>query len=332
MTGCFRLVSRWGSAMALLAAGSTLRAEDVPLSLAQALELAGQHNPEILARRARTQAETARAEAVQRTRWPRLVLSSGWSRTNTPSMVFAEKLNAGDFGQSDFAIDQLNSPDALSHLTTSLAAEVPLDVFGRVKAHADSESAALQASSALLDESLQDLRLRVVEAYRRAALARGVTDVAERALASARAREADVEARAAEGASLPADLLRVRARRRQREADLAERHADADIALATLSHVMGADPASSYVPTERPAPPLPPDGDMAAWTSRAVAGATVVASGHDSLSGTDLGGPRRRALELAGPGGLGAGPGRPQRLVRRPSVGRVRSADAMEPV
>jgi outer membrane protein len=267
----FRVGCRLLAGVVLAASPAPLRALELPLTLAQALELAGQHNPEILAQRARAQAETARAEGTRRTNWPRLALSSGWSRSNTPSTVFAEKLNAGNFTQSDFAIDQLNSPDALSHLTTSLVAEVPLDIFGKVKAHAAAESSAVQASGARLDESLQDLRLRVVEAYRRAALAGRVSEVAERALAGARSREADVEARAREGAALTADLLRVRARRRQREADLAERRADAQIALATLSRALGADPTSSYVPTELPSAPPAPDSDMAAWISRALA-------------------------------------------------------------
>jgi outer membrane protein len=265
-TQCFFMINL------LVASPSLLRAADVPLSLAEALELAGQHNPELLAQRARAEAEAARADAVTKTKWPRLALSSGWSRTNTPSMVFAEKLNAGNFTQGDFAIDQLNSPDALSHLTTSLAAEVPLDLFGKVKAHASAESSAAQASGARLEESLQDLRLRVVEAYRRAALAGRVSEVAERALAGARSREADVEARAKEGSALTADLLRVRARRRQREADLAERRADAQIALATLSRALGAEEASSFVPTELPSAPQPHDADMAAWIARALAG------------------------------------------------------------
>ena len=123
--------------IALVAWAPALSADEVPLSLAQALDLAPQQNPEILAQKARTEAEAARAQAVKKTNWPRLSLASGWSRTNTPAMVFAEKLNAGDFVQDDFAIDRLNSPDALSHLTTTLAAEMPLDVSGKVRARAD---------------------------------------------------------------------------------------------------------------------------------------------------------------------------------------------------
>jgi outer membrane protein TolC len=262
-----------------------LSADEVPLSLAQALDLAPQQNPEILAQKARTEAEAARAQAVKKTNWPRLSLASGWSRTNTPAMVFAEKLNAGDFAQDDFAIDRLNSPDALSHLTTTLAAEMPLDVSGKVKARAEAQSSAEQASGATLDESVQDLRLRVVEAYRRAALAQRVTEVADDALASARAREADVEARVGEGAALRADLLRVRARRRQREAERAERRADAQVAVAMLSRVLGADSTVSYRPTELPSvpPPLPNDG--ASWVLRALAERPRLRAASDRLQG-----------------------------------------------
>jgi outer membrane protein TolC len=257
--------------IAVVAFASALCAEEVPLSLAQALDLARKQNPEILAQRARTDAEAARAQAIKKTNWPRLSLSSGWSRTDTPAAVFAEKLNAGDFAQDDFAIDRLNSPDALSHLTTTLAAEMPIDVAGKVKARAEAQTAAEQASSAAFDESLQDLRLRVVETYRRAALAQRVIQVAETALASSRSLEADVEARVGEGATLRADLLRVRARRRQREAELAERRADAQIAVAMLSRALGADPTVSYLPTEFPAAPPPLEEDGPSLLLRAVA-------------------------------------------------------------
>lgn len=265
-----RAARHLAAGLALTVWAVPLGAQEVSLSLAQALDLAEQHNPEILAQRARTEAEAARAQAVNRTRWPRLSLTSGWSRSDTPALVFAQKLNAGDFTQDDFAIDRLNAPDALSHLTTTLVAEVPVDAFGSVKARAEAQSSSGRAAEEQADESVQDLRLRVVEAYRRAALAQRVVDVAERALAGARAREADMEARVGEGASLRADLLRVRTRRRQREADLAERRADREVALAMLSRALGTDPTVSYRPTELASVPPPLEGDAPSWQSRAL--------------------------------------------------------------
>jgi outer membrane protein TolC len=244
---------------------------EIPVSLADALRLAAERNPEILARRARTEAEVARAEGVDRASWPRLAVLAGWSRTDTPSMVFAEKLNAGEFAAEDFAIERLNAPDALSHLTTTVAAEWPLDVFGRTRARARAQSSGALVAGSAADESLQELRLGVVEAYRRAAVARRMVEVTDRRLAGARAREADVEARVGEGAALRADLLRVRARRRQREADLADRRADEQTAAAVLARALGAPGDVSYRPTEMPSAPSPLEDDLAAWTSRALA-------------------------------------------------------------
>jgi outer membrane protein len=267
-----RVATEWAgfALLTLMASAVPLGAQEVPLSLAQALDLAERHNPEVLARRARTEAEATRAQAVKRTSWPRLSLASGWSRSDTPALVFAQKLNAGDFTQDDFAIDRLNSPAALSHLTTTLVAEVPVDAFGSIKARAEAQSSSGRAEKEQADESVQDLRLRVVEAYRRAALAQRVVEVGERALAGARAREADMEARVDEGASLRSDLLRVRARRRQREADLAERRADSAVARAILSRALGTDASVSYRPTELASAPPPLEGDGPSWQSRAL--------------------------------------------------------------
>jgi outer membrane protein TolC len=258
-------------AIILSAVPSALLAQGQPVSLAEALDLAARRNPEILAQRARADAHRAKTELAGRANWPRLALASGWSRTNTPSSVFAQKLNAGELTQDDFALERLNSPDALSHLTTTLAAELPLDLFGKLSARTRAQSESEMATRQALDETLLDLRLRVVEAYRRAALARRVVDVTEKAVAGALAREADVEARVAQGSALKAELLRIRARRRERQAELGERRADAEIAAAALGRAVGAEPGVAYEATEMATAPPPLAADGASWVSRALA-------------------------------------------------------------
>jgi len=263
--------TRLGTALALALTPSLAAAAEVPVSLGQALRTAEEHNPEILAQRARSAAAAARTGAVRRSTWPRLSLVTGWSRTDAPSMVFAQKLNAGEFDQADFAIDRLNDPDTLSHLTTTLAAEVPIDLFGRVDALARAQSAREQAADDATEEGLLELRFQVSEAYRRAAVAHRLVETTVQSVTAARSREADMQARVDEGAALAADLLRVRGRRRQREADLAERRADAAVAVAALSRILGAGDAVSYRPTELAGAPAPLESDGAAWVARAVA-------------------------------------------------------------
>ena len=66
-----------GLAMVLVAAVPSARAEEVPVTLAEALELAGSANPELQASLARAEAQAARAESVDSMKLPRLGLSAG---------------------------------------------------------------------------------------------------------------------------------------------------------------------------------------------------------------------------------------------------------------
>jgi outer membrane protein TolC len=262
-------VVRAGLVPALLAVVPCLWAEERPVTLAEAIALAEAGNPELRATAERAAAEGQHAAAARRLLWPRLALTSGWSRTDNPSFVFSHKLTAGEFTQEDFAIDTLNAPPPVSHLETRLGLEAPLDLFGKISAQADGRGGYARAAAAGTREAVQELRLRVTEAYRRAELARRAVEVTERALAGARAREADMQSRVEEGASLAADLLRVRARRRLREAERAERGGDLAVASAGLTRLLGAPAGTRFVPTEAPAPPAPLTGELSAWSERA---------------------------------------------------------------
>jgi len=255
---------------AALGGAAVAQAEDVPVTLAEALALADQANPELQAAAARVEAQVARTEAVQRMRWPRLGLTMGWSRMDLPAGVFANKLNSGDFTQSDFAISSLNDPSALNHLGTNLSLEVPIDVFGKVGTMATAMAAHGDAASAGTRDANQEIRMRVVEAYRQAEMAGRAALVTERVVGVAKAREAEIQARVDTGGALQADLLRARARRREREADLAERRSQRSMAQAGLARLLGAPSGVDYVPTEGPPAVGPLVGDEAAWVERAL--------------------------------------------------------------
>ncbi len=252
--------------------GATSRASaaDVPVTLAEALALAGQANPELQAASARVDAQAARTESVRRTRRPRLDLSMGWSRTDLPAGVFANKLNAGQFTTVDLDVARINEPGALDHLGTSLSLEMPIDVFGKVGNMAAAMAAYRDAASAGTRDAAQEIRLRVTEAYRRAEMAARAVEVTARVLDAAKARAAEIEARVETGSALKADLLRARARRREREADLAERRGQQRMTLAGLARLLGAPAGMSYVPSEAPPAVAPLEGDEAAWVERAL--------------------------------------------------------------
>jgi len=259
----------------------------VLLTQAEALERAERENPELAAVRERAEARRQRAGASGRAAWPRLLLSADGVRTDNPARVFASRLNRGEFTQDDFAIARLNDPPGLSHLTTALALELPLDVFGKLASRGRTDAAESRAFDAEAAEAVQDLKLRVAEAYQRAALARAALGATGRALAGARAREADIAARVEEGASLPADLLRARARRRQREADRADREADFDVAVAALARLLGGGAGARYEPAGSAAAPGPLQGSLADWQARAAAARPTLLAARERLAGAE---------------------------------------------
>jgi hypothetical protein len=44
-----------------------------------------------------------------------------------------QQANAGEFTQDDFAIDRLNAPGSISHLTTTAGVEAAPHVFGKIE-------------------------------------------------------------------------------------------------------------------------------------------------------------------------------------------------------
>jgi outer membrane protein TolC len=258
------------------------------LTLSEALDLVDRQNPDLASARDGAAARGARADATARSAWPRLSVTSDWSRSDDPSRVFANKLRRGDFGAADFALDRLNDPAPLSHLTSAATLEVPIDVFGKVSSRTAGERAAGRALDARSRELRQELRLRAVDAFERARLAKAAVGVAERALESARSREAEVDLRVEQGSALVADRLRVRARRRQREADVAGRLEEWRVARAALARVLGAPAGAVYEPSAAPAAPGALEGTLEQWQERAVAGRAVLAAAGEQRIAADM--------------------------------------------
>jgi outer membrane protein TolC len=260
------------------------------LSLAEAWQDALAHDAGLAAALAEAEAEGLRAQAQQRAARPRLDLLAQASRQDQPAAVFAHKLDAGEFGASDFAIERLNAPDALSHLTTRAGLLVPIEVFGRNRAASQARTALAEMRAAQAQETRQDLRLAVAQAYHAAVLAERALDVLRAALAGARAREDEAAAHAEEGTALPADLLRARARRRQREADLAAAEGEQRSARARLATWIGRSAEQAWTLARDLSADLPRSAEtLAAWRARALrdrAQVLVARGGHQAATAT----------------------------------------------
>jgi outer membrane protein TolC len=269
------------------------------LTLEQALQLAEQRNPELLAAREKARAQASRSESLRRQLWPRAYASLNWSRSDAPAYVFSNKLNAGRLAQGDLALAALNAPGGLHHLASAFTLEAPVDLTGRIRDNALAHAATARAVAETAREALLETRFRATEAYRRAQLAERALQVMRLSVAAARAREAELSARVQEGAALEADRLRARARRRQREAELFERLAEREIAIAALARVLGVDASFRPVPAAEPAVRVAPlEGDETAWQARAQARPLLAAARESRRSSSRL---RRSELRSSWP-------------------------------
>jgi outer membrane protein TolC len=260
-----------------------------PLSLDAALEQARLKNPELRALRERAAASTARGDSIRKQKLPRVGVELSAQRTDNPAAVFAHRLNASEFTSRDFEIARLNSPDATSHLGTSIFAEVPIDVAGRINLAADVRAAGQRVIENSLREAEAAIALQVTETYLGVVLSKQARGTIEKALAAARSREEITQARFEEGVALQADVLRVRARRRAREADLAAQDSEVSVALSMLARLIGASDGARFVLTDT-ARPGTIDGEMTVWKERALAArpALLAAKGNQEAAGLAL--------------------------------------------
>lgn len=245
-------------------------AEEVRVSLTEALSIAATGNSSLRAVRERALAAHARADQTDRLLWPRVNFNSDWSRTNNAAMVFMGRLTSGVIEERDFAPALLNDPRSRSQLATRLSIEAPIDPFGRLRPIREASQAMAKSVDAASREHALELRQRVTEVYALAAVSQERSAVVEAALAAARARETEIEALVSEGAALRADLLRVKARRREREAELASLAAERAGSLAILNEMLGSPADTTYVTGDLPSAASGPIEDENVLIARAL--------------------------------------------------------------
>jgi outer membrane protein TolC len=220
------------------------------VSLHEAIRIALESSPGYAVARASAEAAAAGRREAEAARWPRLVADAGWRRSDQQVLAFGDTLAAGEFTAADFALDNLNHPDAQSHVSAGLGVEWPLFTSGRIRSAIVAGRAGEEAARLGTNASAADLVLRVSEAYHGVTLARSAIEVARVALENARGHEAAAAARVEAGSALRSDFLRARVDRLARDSDLERARADLQIALERLRQALGLAPAEIVEPSE----------------------------------------------------------------------------------
>jgi outer membrane protein TolC len=185
-------------------------AEIWPLS--RVLEVVREHDAGVRAARAAGDAGRARAAQNWALLLPHVALSTGFTRSDDPALLFSQKLWQGRFTAEDFALDQLNQPAPQSALQWGLSLDQPLWNGGREWLAPAQAGRYGRAASAMEQAAVADRLLAAVEAWVDAVGARARDRAAREALTSAEMMRSAAIGRLRMGQVAEVDTLRAAAR------------------------------------------------------------------------------------------------------------------------
>lgn len=185
-------------------------------TLDQLISAALRGHPSILAQRAQMQAAESGVDTAR------------WQFFPTPSIAI-ENATAS-------ASDRNYQGDSTA---TSLRLQQPLWTGGRLTAGMDKAEASVIVSQASLEETRQQLALRVVQSYGDWLAAYLKTQAYEKSQVTHARLHAQVKQRIAQGVSSESDLIQAIARQESLAADISVARAQKDVALARLGQLLG---------------------------------------------------------------------------------------------
>ena len=248
-----------------------------PMTLDGAIAQAIAHNP--LLRVEHAAADRAAAEVAEaRASWfPRVSFSEGARRGDASVFVFSSLLAAQRFTATNFAIDMLNHPAAVTFYQRTLGVDQVLFDGGRTRAASRLATGRREMADASVVRAAADLVVSVSQTYGRILSADAERHAAEAAIDAAREDMARAEHRRDVGTATDADVLALSAYL----ADVQQRglraSGDAAIARAQLNRLIGVPITADLVVVE-PVPDAPASRDLSALIAEAEAARPELAS------------------------------------------------------
>ncbi|MFN7917937.1 MAG: TolC family protein [Vicinamibacterales bacterium] len=229
----------------------------ITLTLERVIQDAQAANPLVRVARAGATEAAAGVGAAGAARFPRLTLSEGWQRGNQPIFVFGSLLASRRFAASDFAVDQLNHPDAIGAFHAAAAMEhVLFDGGARSAALAGAGARARMAESGVAEAS-QAVAVAAVDAYGQMLMAQSLKHATSAALEAGREDLRRATRRRDAGLATEADVLALAVL----VADLEQRSIQLDgqiaIARAQINRLSGAAIGRMFEAVEPARTPMP---------------------------------------------------------------------------
>ncbi|OGP13647.1 MAG: hypothetical protein A2052_06440 [Deltaproteobacteria bacterium GWA2_54_12] len=211
-----------------------------PFSLKEAVELGLNQNHGLRAAAAATGAAAEEIGMARGRLLPKITFEERYMRTNNPTFAFSSKLNQERFSSQDFAINSLNSPEAINDFQTSLSIEQP--VYAR-KARVGLSMAKEEYSASRdeLSRSREEAAFNIVNAFLSVNTAEGFKQAAEAGLNDSKEHLRIAEARHTGGLGLFSDVLRARTGLLESEQRLVSAQKGLSLAKRSLGLLLGLD-------------------------------------------------------------------------------------------
>ena len=219
-----------------------------PLSMAEAIQIAVEQNPEIKAARFQMDAVKSNSLKSQSGFYPQLNFSQSFNRTTNPMWAFGTKLNQSVITQADFNPVSLNDPDAINNFASTFALSWSIYKGGRTKLGWEQAKQNLSIASLTLERTRQNVIARTAAAYVGLVLAQKNIMVIKQALETATANLKMIQSRYDSGFVVKSDLLRAKVRMADLEQQYLLAKSRFKIGEAMLNASMGSGDANPLNP------------------------------------------------------------------------------------
>lgn len=183
-----------------------------PLSMAEAIHIAVEQNPEIKAAQFQVDAVKSNSVKSQSGFYPQLYFTQSFNRTTNPMWAFGTKLNQGVITPADFNPVSLNDPDAINNFASTFSLSWSIYEGGRTKLGWEQAKQNLSVASLTLERTRQNIIARTATAYVGLVLSQKNIVVINDALETAKANLKMIRSRYNSGFVVKSDLLRAMVR------------------------------------------------------------------------------------------------------------------------
>jgi outer membrane protein len=250
----FSMVAPSAAVVLVLCCANVLPAQQATpaasLTLAQAVQIALEKNPQRKAALAETKAASADVKEAQSLLLPRIMFSETLTRGNDPVYVFGSKLRQQGFTTADFALNTLNTPTPFNNFGTRFGGTWNLfDSFANRRS-VNRAQFMKDVSVHQLERTEQEIVFQVVDSYYGVLLAKKQLELSDQALNTASAILDRSKNRFDSGVAVESDYLSAQVRIGARKQELIRAKNDLTMARAQLNSVMGLPTENDFEPAE----------------------------------------------------------------------------------